>query len=309
MTIEHTLRPRRVRFDLGNSPLHWIPHDPEASYIINTIHLLLPEGELWFCRVYNKALPLLPAGKLREDVQGFIRQEAIHARVHENALEDYLRRHGVEFDSYLKTVDFIFNKLLSDHPLGFPDNVITRWLRPGFDAWWLRQRLGAIAAIEHFTCVFGKWVLEAQALDAANIDPVLLDLFRWHGAEEVEHRHVAHDLHVAMGGSALERQLWASILFPGLMTVLGIGSSHMMDQDAGITHDTFVRRWWRSEKNGTLPSAKSMLDASLRYFNADYHPEHEAPLALSLAYLAKSPATQAAVMREKMTPHKTAPQP
>lgn len=299
MNADYKLLPRRVRFDLGNSPLHWIPHDPEASYIINTIHLLLPEGELWFCRIYNKALPLLPAGKLRDDVQGFIRQEAVHARAHETAMEDYLRRHNIEIDSYLKKVDFIFNTLLGDRPRGLPDNLITRRLAKSFDPWWLRQRIGAIAAIEHFTCVFGKWVLEAEALNAKNIDPALLDLFRWHGAEEVEHRHVAHDLHVAMGGSARERQIWASILFPGLMSVLGIGSSHMMNQDAGITPNTFVLRWLRSEKNGTLPSIKSMFDASLRYFKSDYHPETEAPLSLALEYLAKSPAVQAALLRQQ----------
>ncbi|MDI1301279.1 MAG: metal-dependent hydrolase [bacterium] len=299
MTAVHKLLPRRVRFDLTHSPLHWIPHDPEASYIINTIHLLLPEGELWFCRVYNKVLPQLPAGKLRDDVQGFIRQEAIHARAHENAMETYLRRHGVEFDSYLKKVDFIFNTLLGDHPTGLPDNFITRRLAKNLEPWWLRQRVGAIAAIEHFTCVFGKWVLEAEALDAPNVDPVLLDLFRWHGAEEVEHRHVAHDLHVAMGGSARERQLWGAVLFPGLMTVLGIGSSHMMNQDAGIARETFVRRWLRCDKNGTLPSIKSMFDASRRYLRNDYHPEAEATLALSLEYFAKSPAVQAA-LREQL---------
>ncbi len=298
-TEHHKLLPRRVRFDLSKSPLHWIPHDPEASYIINSIHLLLPAGEFWFCRVYNKALPLVQDETLRDDVQGFIRQEAMHARAHESALEDYLTRNGVEFESMVKLASFIFDNALADRPFGLPDNFITRRLAHRLDPWWLKQRVGIIAAIEHFTCVFGKWVLESEALDAPNIDKDMLDLFRWHGAEEVEHRNVAHDLHVYMGGSVRERQLWALAVFPLLMGLLAMGSKHMSKQDAGVQPDAFVRRWWRSGKQGTLPSVESVLAAAVRYFDPEYHPDGEAPLHLALEYFAKSPAVQEALAREK----------
>jgi predicted metal-dependent hydrolase len=290
------LLPRRVRFDVRASPLHWIPHDPEASYIINSIHMLLPAGEFWFCRVYNKALPLVQDAALRDDVQGFIRQEAIHARAHETALEDYLRSHGVEIESIVRTAEFVFERVLGDRPLGLPENFLTRRL----DGWWLRQRIGIIAAIEHFTCVFGKWVLEAEALDAPGVDPEILDLFRWHGAEEVEHRNVAHDLHAAVGGSARERQLWALVVFPALIGLLALGSNHMMKQDRGIAPDAFLRRWWRAGKRGTLPSLESVFDAALRYFDAGYHPDSEASLAQALDYFARSPAVQAALARESV---------
>lgn len=294
MNTQHKILPRRVRFDLSKSPLHWIPHDPEASYIINSIHLLLPAGEFWFCRVYNKVLPQLPEGPLRDDVQGFIRQEAIHARAHETALQDYLSRHGVDYARMVKLAEFIFDTLLADRPLGLPDNLLTRRL----DKWWLQQRVGIIAAIEHFTCVFGKWVVEAQALNAPNIDPALLDLFRWHGAEEVEHRNVAHDLHVAIGGSVRERQLWAAAVFPLLILLLAMGSNQMLKQDPAIKPDAFFRRWWRSGKKGTLPTLESVVAAGVRYFDPDYHPDHEAPLNLALDYFARSPAVQAALARE-----------
>lgn len=301
-TPHHKLLPRRVRFDLSRSPLHWIPHDPEASYIINSIHLLLPAGEFWFCRVYNKALPLVKDETLRDDVQGFIRQEAMHARAHENALEDYLTANGVEFESMVKLASFIFDNVLADRPLGLPDNFVTRRL----DGWWLKQRVGIIAAIEHFTCVFGKWVVESEALDAPNIDKDILDLFRWHGAEEVEHRNVAHDLHVAIGGSTYERQLWAIAVFPLLLGLLAMGSNHMMKQDPGVKPDSFFRRWWRGGKIGTLPSVESVIAAAARYFDPEYHPDGEAPLNLALEYFAKSPAVQAALAREKASREKVA---
>lgn len=296
MTAYHKILPRRVRFDLSKSPLHWIPHDPEASYIINSIHMLLPAGEFWFCRVYNKVLPLITDEKLRDEVQGFIRQEAIHARSHEEALENYLRAHNVDMERMVKMAHFIFDTLLADRPLNLPDNFIFRRL----DGWWLKQRVGIIAAVEHFTCVFGRWVVESKALDAPNIDPAMLDLFRWHGAEEVEHRNVAHDLHEAIGGSVHERQVWALIVFPALIALLAAGSNMMMKQDPAIPFDSFFRRWWRSGKKGTLPRLDATFAAAIRYFDPNFHPDTEASLELALQYFAKSPAVQAALAREKV---------
>ena len=59
MNEQHRLEQRKVRFDFANTPLHWVPSEPEASHIMNSLHLILPAGEFWFCRVYNKALPLV----------------------------------------------------------------------------------------------------------------------------------------------------------------------------------------------------------------------------------------------------------
>ena len=49
--LRHQLKPRRVQFEFQDIPLHWLPDDPFSSHIINGINMLLPAGELWFCRV------------------------------------------------------------------------------------------------------------------------------------------------------------------------------------------------------------------------------------------------------------------
>src|SRR5579885_3249856 len=85
------LIPRKVQFDWSETPLDWIPGQPFASAFINEINLLLPAGE--------KALPYVTDPKLREDVQMFIRQEAMHARAHGGAIVEYLNAHGVETES------------------------------------------------------------------------------------------------------------------------------------------------------------------------------------------------------------------
>jgi uncharacterized protein len=72
----HAIRPRRVRFDWKATPLHWIPDDPGTTHFINVLHLLLPAGEKWFVDVYREALPLVTDERLREEVKGFMGQEA-----------------------------------------------------------------------------------------------------------------------------------------------------------------------------------------------------------------------------------------
>ncbi|MBN7823240.1 metal-dependent hydrolase, partial [Bowmanella yangjiangensis] len=149
------LQQRKVRFDFSDTPLHWVPNEPEASHIMNGLHLLLPAGEFWFCKVYNKALPQVSDPGLREDVRGFVLQEAQHARAHGSALTPYLRRHGIDPRPFTRKVDWLFDKLLCDYPLG--ENRLSRRLQ----TWWLRQRVGLIAAVEHFTCVLGDWVVNS----------------------------------------------------------------------------------------------------------------------------------------------------
>ena len=79
------LIPRKVQFDWEQTPTDWIPGHPFASYFINEINTILPAGEFWFCRLYNKALPYVTDAKLRDDIQMFMRQEAMHARAHSAA--------------------------------------------------------------------------------------------------------------------------------------------------------------------------------------------------------------------------------
>ena len=283
--FHHKLVQRKVRFDFSDTPLHWVPGEAEASQVMNVLHMLLPSGELWFCRLYNKALPLVSDARLRDDVQGFIRQEAMHSRAHDGAIQRYLSRFDIDSKPFTDKMDFLFERLLCDYPLG--QNRLTRAL----DGWWLRQRCAIIAAVEHFTCVLGKWVLEARELDRRGSDPVMLDLLRWHGAEEVEHRCVAHDLHVHLGGSLAMRWLFMLIASPALLYLFSDAMKVMMRQDPATRYRLgFLRMWHDLGKRGLLPSTASVGRSVLRYFDPRFHPRIEGDLQAALDYLASSPA-------------------
>lgn len=281
---------RKVAFDWSKTPLEWIPGQPFASHFINEINLLLPAGEFWFCKLYNKALPHITDAKLREDVQLFIRQEAMHARAHDGAIADYLQAHGIETESNTRQEARLFEELLADEPFG-------RKLPEFAQRQWLLFRLGVVAAVEHMTCVLGKYALENRHWDEAGADPVLLDLIRWHGAEEVEHRNVAFDVYRHLGGGYVSRYYLAAITMPIVYGLWVHGAAHLMKQDprfAGkkpsVRRPWIWREWLRQSRSGHLPSPLWLIRKELPFFSPWYDPLKEASTAQAQAYLARSPA-------------------
>lgn len=288
------LVPRKVAFDWSKTPLEWIPGQPFASHFVNEINLLLPAGEFWFCRVYNQALPLVTDPKLREDVRAFMRQESMHARAHASAIEDYLHARGIETRTNTAQEDRLFETLLADQPFG-------RKLPTWAERRWLVFRLGVIAAIEHMTCVLGNYILHNETWEAAGADPTVLDLLRWHGAEEIEHRCVAFDLYRHLGGGYPSRYYLAAIAMPAIFGLWVHGAAHLMKQDPRFArHKPSVfrpwiwREWFRNSREGWLPSPLWIALRELPFFSPWYDPETEGSTEEALAYLERSPGALAA---------------
>ncbi|WP_030164428.1 metal-dependent hydrolase [Spirillospora albida] len=282
---EHlVLQARDVRFDWADVPLHWIPGDPVATHLINVLHMLLPAGEEWFVRVFKEALPRIRDERLREDVLGFIGQEAVHASSHDGVL-DHFQEQGLDVRPFLRQVEFVFEDLLGDR--GATGDRARAWLV---------ERISIIAAIEHFTGVLGDWILNADALDAAGADPTMLDLLRWHGAEEVEHRHVAHDLFMHLDGSYAARLRAMAQTITMLTLLWSRGHRFLMARDpllngrvrGGLHH---LRR---TGPAGLTPDRRMVGASIVRYLKRSYSPLGEGSTSQALAYLAASPAARAA---------------
>lgn len=67
-SIEYKIKPRKVKFEWQDTQVDWVPNQPFVSYFINEINMILPAGEFWFCRLYNKVLPQITDQKLKDDV-------------------------------------------------------------------------------------------------------------------------------------------------------------------------------------------------------------------------------------------------
>ncbi|MEV2255585.1 metal-dependent hydrolase [Streptomyces sp. NPDC050147] len=288
MTNPHTaLRhlPRDVRFDWSDLPLHWVPNEPQVTHTLNTLHLLLPEGERWFCRVFQQALPMVTDERLRERLHGFIGQEVIHARAHEE-VHGRLRDLGLDIDPYLRQMEWHFRKILT--PRDEPTSPRYREQ--------VTELAAIVAAAEHFTAHLGAWVLDTPALDSAGTHPAMLDLLRWHGAEEVEHSSVAFDLLTHLDPGYARRLRTAALTEVNVLWLLTRGARYLMSIDPQLRGSVrfSLRAHQNAARRGLLWPLASLGGSALRYARPKYHPSLDFDLRPALAYLARSPAARAA---------------
>ncbi len=281
----HPIERRKVRFDWSQTPVHWIPGDPFSTHVINVLHLLLPTGERWFAASINRAKQDVDNPELVEAIKPFIQQESWHAWAHSVVLE-HLKEQGIDTEPYTDRLERMFKRVLGDHP-GWPE-----FLQP----WWTRRRIAAIAAIEHFTAVLGHWALTTTAPERYGADPVMIDLLRWHGAEEVEHRSIVFDVHLAIGGRWLQRATTMATTIPTLFGLWIAGANFLLQRDPTLngTQKFTMREYRRAVREGKLPGLKALFGAVPRYLKPGYNPVQEFSTKQALDYLASSPAAQAA---------------
>ena len=279
------LQSRDVWFDWSNLPVHYVPNEPFATHFANVLHLLLPAGEEFFVKLFKQVLPLIKDDQLRLDVQGFIGQEATHAQAHAG-VADHLVANGIDVSPFTDQVRWLFEKLLGDRPTW----SARRQHR------WLLERVALVAAIEHYTAILGEWTLDTPEHDAIGTDPVMMDLLRWHGAEEVEHKAVAFDLLRHLNGGYLRRvrtQLAVTPLML-LMWVRGLLFMYSVDPELPAGTRPRLRDWLAASRRGLVPSASHFIAAITAYYRPGFHPSQLGGVQRAVDYLAVSPAARAA---------------
>ena len=160
-------------------------------------------------------------------------------------------------------------------------------------------------SIEHFTGILGQWAMDNKSWDKA--DPVMADLFRWHLAEEVEHRTVAFDLfqHLCQTelGFYVSRQALMVVIFPLFVYALTEAGRSLARQDKDrysrwMARQNIARLLLELERVGrrteNVPTFSFLLAATVRWLSPRFHPVSEGNTEQALAYLARSPAARAA---------------
>ena len=148
----------------------WLGGDPVATAVFNALSLTFPDGERLFIDAV-RAFRSRTQGKLAEDAQAFIAQEAIHSREHAG-LNAHLDR--------------------SHYPVERIESSVRRRLA------FLRRlgpmrMLGVTIALEHFTAMLADLFDSDPPLWAGTPEEILR-LWRWHAMEETEHKAVAFDV-------------------------------------------------------------------------------------------------------------------
>lgn len=177
-----TVRTRRVDFDYpaDELPRHYVDGDLVMSHVVTVLSSMFPEGEDFFVRTVRNYRDEITDPELKQQVAGFIGQEAMHGREHRS-----------------------FNDRLAT--LGYPTRAIDRSI-----AWTFKigekvlpksRQLAITAALEHYTATLAEVLLtDPRAQAMLDVDEVR-SLFLWHALEESEHKSVAFDVFQQVSGS------------------------------------------------------------------------------------------------------------
>jgi hypothetical protein len=180
---------RNLQFAVGDQvPRYWHGGRKSVTLFFNNLSVFFPVGERFFIASMKAHKDVIRDPKLAAEARAFFAQEGIHSREHVryNAM---LRDQGYPIEAMELRVD----KLLK---------LVTK-LTP------TRMQLGVTCALEHFTALMADLLLgDDKLLEGA--DPVMARLWRWHAAEENEHKAVAFDVFKAAGGTYPER-VWTMI--------------------------------------------------------------------------------------------------
>jgi predicted metal-dependent hydrolase len=188
MSKSLTVRAPDFQFDAGK--IIW-SDAPEVSVIFNAMSTSTPVVEKFLNKVMmacrKQVGPESP--ELREDIDDFVRQESNHYRIHAR-WNDLVEQAGFHLDPSLEeTFDAEFRDMLKNRSLNF----LTAYC----------------AGFENFTLFFARYLFEEGGALFKDGDSIG-DLWRWHFAEEYEHRKVCHDGFAAISGNYFMR-IWGLV--------------------------------------------------------------------------------------------------
>lgn len=247
---EPSMTVRNVRFAIGEDiPRHWHGGRRAVTAFFDNLSVFFPAGERFFVASVRAHERFVKDEALLRDVRAFCGQEGIHGREHVR-----------------------YNEML--HAQGYPvramEERVVRLLRAVRRVTPPRQRLAATCALEHFTALMAQLLLaDPRMLEGAH--PVMAALWRWHAAEENEHRAVAFDVFRAAGGTYRERVavmaaatiiFWAKVLEQQVRMMRADGILSSLGEWSALVRFLFVD-----------PGAMSRLVRPyLAYYRPGFHP-------------------------------------
>ncbi len=200
---------RRVKIDFDSDAIeHWFPRERQLEIFLNAASFLFPPGEEFFIYSVRRYEDRIKDSVLRNQVQRFIYQEAMHTKEHSrfNQLLVKIYPHGAWIERIVK----VWLNL-------------TRWFTPK------AFRLATTCAIEHFTALSSDTLLDDQDYFIRHVQPVFAQLWMWHAVEEIEHKAVCFDVYQHVVGKGLiaylNRVLAMIVAAPLLGLCLLIGAS------------------------------------------------------------------------------------
>lgn len=276
-----TITPRDLRFGRGSAIRRWwLNDDPIATAFYNALSVTFPKGEGFFVdSVRNFRDGTSP--RLHAEIQAFIKQEVIHTREH------------VAFNRHVVDQGYDVTPLERDVDRAL---ALTKG-KPHIAS------LAATMALEHFTAMLAHELI-ANPKHLAGGDDQAAALWRWHAAEEIEHKGVAYDtwLHATKDWTRWRRWKIKSIVM--IATTVKFfqgrrrGMIELLRQDGLTGPKVWARMAWYAFGNPGM--ARKILGAWIAFFLPGFHPwKHD---DRELIGLAESDYAAAVLPRAAKTP-------
>jgi len=230
-------------------PRFWHGGRKSTTQFLNNLSVFFAVGERFFIASLKKHKDFIKDPKLAAEAKAFYAQEGIHSREHVR-YNEMLKEQGYPVEEMEARVD----KLLKLVTAVTPD----------------RMQLGVTCALEHFTALMADLLLTDDRL-MEGADETMRRLWRWHAAEENEHKAVAFDVFKAAGGTYIERALtmigataifWAKVLEHQVRMMAVDGTATDLEEWKKLGRFLFV------EPGGFL----RLIPTYFSYFRPDFHP-------------------------------------
>ena len=253
MPADLTIHPRNLRFQ-STMPANrwWLGGDPVATALYNSLSVTFPEGEKFFIDAVAHYRDRTPE-PLRSQITAFARQEGAHTREH-MTFNNHVTKAGYDLSA------------MDARTEARTDFGRTRWSLP---------RLGATAALEHFTAILAHEALvRPEHFDGAPDE--IRRMWRWHAIEEIEHKAVAFDTFLVAAAKlpAIRRWIMRCLLMFGVTIQFArsitANVADFLRQD-GIEPKTMRRRALRY-LFGEPGMLKHVLPAYFAYYRPGFHP-------------------------------------
>lgn len=177
---------RRKSFDIKNAlATDWHSDSAFITAWFNAMSLLFPLGEKFFIDSVAYFKDQVEDPQLTAEIAAFRAQEAMHRIEHQKYNESLCSQRGYDLER--------FEKKLRQR-MAWAQKKLTP-----------RRRLAGTVASEHLTAIMAHDMLSRKdSITGAN--PAISELWIWHGIEETEHKAVAFDVYMAIGGTEFERR-------------------------------------------------------------------------------------------------------
>jgi predicted metal-dependent hydrolase len=245
---------RDIKFNLPAERIaDWNRNSVHLSHFMNTMSIVFPVGERFFIQSVRNYRDRVTDPELQTAVTGFIGQEAMHGREH----EDYNQALFARAPSAKKFEDHIA-RLLGWAQKELPESA----------------QLSATIALEHFTAIMADALLKNPEM-LGDADPRFAALWRWHALEETEHKSVAFDVWDTVmgrgpraylertGGLVVATAIFWYKIFPTYVRIL---------RDEGKLTDLKGWQTWFHYSLGKVGFLRKLVGPWADYFRPSFHP-------------------------------------